>query len=285
VLEIPYKPVSTQVATQWLPRVRFNPEHEIFRVHDATLDLTVLSAALIAEARRVGVTLVSAKVKHLDTHGEVVKALVLADGTRVPVSTEDQVVLANGARVIGLLSQLGMVVEGLRRFKCLQIASPAFGLPALLIMNRGIDTEHANCIPHHLADGTPINLFGDAQREAFIDGDDLAFINSDTFDQLLVNVEKAFGLSIPRDSVWRWNGVKTEFIPTDATRSQAHFTRRVAANLWVLLPGKLSNVAEAGRSIATLLCGQLSQQGNGLPIAEPIFNHYTIPQPDTLAVG
>jgi len=245
-----HAPVSRDLVHQWLPGVRLPDGCRVYRTRDGVIDVRLLGYILALEARRRGIELVRQGVRSLGLQGDSVRSLVLDDGERVDVAPGDTVVLACGARIRPLLAGAGLDVPGLRHFQSHLVATTTFGIPALLALLRG----GVNCVPHGQADGRLVNIFGNSAREELPQACDGAPLRTDprAIARLCREVEEVFGLRILADQLICWPAVKTEIV-LEGFRSQAHHARRVpgTANLWMAIPGKLSQAAAAAQDLAT----------------------------------
>lgn len=269
VLGVWHEPVPADLVHAWFPALRLPDGCAIYRVGDGTFDVRLLGMALAMQARRREVRLVRRGVRSLALRGDSVRALTLDDSDQVVVGPADVVVLACGARMRPLLADAGLRVPGLRLFRSHLVATDAFGLPAILACLRG----GVNCIPHELAAGTLLNVFGDSGRDELPPESDNEPLHTDAaaVDRICREVEADLGLKIPTDRRLAWPAVKTEIV-AEGIRSQAHHARLVpgVSNLWMAIPGKLSQAAACARDLAAKIVRESLQDEIARPIWEPL---------------
>ena len=114
-------------------------------------------------------------------------------------------------------------------------------------------------------------ILGNAERIE-LDGElvELARI-PDQAVRVIEDVRFRFGISIPREDVRAWAGVKAEFVPLGGmTHSQSHGVRRLAGvrNGWLALPGKLSQAMSAASDLASAVL--MDSCGMNAPVRETI---------------
>lgn len=268
-LDIEYRPVAPEVAAHWLARwdMRLPAGSRVFRVEDGVIDLPVLGYYLARHARTLGAELVLQGVERLDIQGDVVRGLILSDGTRHPVAPEAPVILACGAQMRPLLARAGLQVPGLRLFRSYLVASTDLGVPALLSVMGG------PCLVPHDEAGQLFTTIGDSYREELLPETDHGQrppLDCEAIEQVCQTAEEFFGLRLPRDDrLVAWAGIKTEIVAEGRRWSQAHHACPVLGlrNAWLAIPGKLSTAPACGDDLARAVL----RQRLGDDIARPFW--------------
>lgn len=270
-LGIWYKPVPLGVVKTWFPVLNFQSDPDVFRIRDSVIDISLMARYLMKLCHKHGVELLRTGVERLVEKNGHVHNLLLTDGSRITVSSTDQVVLACGAEIRPLLSSIGLKLEGLNLFVSYSIASPAFHLPAILIVH---SPSGVNCTPQLTTDGNLLNIFGNTNRcelgEEY-DGKPLP-LDHTTVDKIQYDVREGLGLTIPLDGLQSWPAIKTEIV-LEGTHSQSHHTGQVTGlkNAWYVIPGKLSQAATCSYELANIMCRSLCYSLD-IPVARPIWD-------------
>lgn len=258
-----YQPIDEQVARRLLARfgMRLRAGAKLVRVGDAVIDTRLLGFGLMREAQRLGVRLVHHGIAALEPQGDAIRAFRLSGGETVRVAPEDHVVLACGARIRPLLEDAGMPMPGLRLFGS-QLLAADLGLRALFTAIQSV-----SIVPHEENGGGLVNVIGNAnRRELTAEEGRRPQPAPEVTRQTRLETEELYGIRLP-DTPRTWVGVKAEI--TAGKGSQAHHARRVPpiANLWLCIPGKLSQTAACATSLSRQLLRHLIED----PVAWPIW--------------
>ncbi len=238
----------------------------VFKTEDRAIDLGVLMAILRRECDMRGAVQINAEVARMEAEGDAIRELVLADGARIRVGAQDQVLICAGPRSRKLLQNSSNVTcpSELRLFQSALISVPARH-PLLAAYVGGGPT----IVPTNIG-GEVRAVLGNAQRtELFSSEVDEALIPEQS-EQIREDVRTYFGIETRREDILAWAGVKAEFVPLGESHSQSHGIRSLhgVTNGWLGLPGKLSQAMSAGTDLARAALAR--RFGSEPPVREPL---------------
>lgn len=262
-----HEPVAPDVVHAWLPGLRLPAGSRIYRTRDCTLDLTLAVHELTVRARGLGVAFESGRVTALEERGGRIRALRMDRGGLIQLGADDAVVLATGVGTRGLLAASGLTLPGLRVFRSTLVAART-GIPALIAFLRG----GVNVVPHELPDGSHFNVLGDSRRREVLPDEDGLDFDAEAADveDLCADVATRTGVVIPSSERRAWVGLKAEVVPPGEVRSQADhvLTLEEARNLWIAIPGKLSQAAGTARTLVQRIARARCEPSLARPVWE-----------------
>lgn len=261
LLGIRFERVTHKVATRIAPSLSSSlGEGDTVYANDSCLfSLRLVNARLRSLAGKAGVKFVHATASDLQKVGGHVTRIGLGDDGQIQVGPQDVVVLACSNRIPKVLHRLG-VDTPIRSFQSQLAAVVGLTQDVMLSSVLGGPTV----VPHRIGQEL-MTVLGNAKRFE-IDPESHPDVDDDLTAGILQECESHFGISVDVATVRAWVGVKAEAIHDGNQHSQDEFVMQAhpIQNVFVLLPGKLTNAPFAARDLANMLVSPYLDVGQSI---------------------